>query len=294
MKKCVLCPRNCQVDRRNGKTGYCGQTSDMRIALMGLHHWEEPCISGTAGSGAVFFAGCNLGCVYCQNYQISHAPAGKVYSVSELAEGMIELQASGANNINLVTAFMFVPQIIEAIDIARSRGLTIPIVYNSSGYETVDTIRSLKGYVDIFLPDLKYVSAERAEKYSNAKDYFQYASAAIEQMYLQAGEAQFYQKAGQELIKSGVIVRHLVMPGATAESKKVIEYLSEKYGDSIYISIMSQYTPVASQLTEYPELSRRITKREYNKVVDYAIELGINNAFVQDREVAMESFIPDF
>ena len=298
----------------------------IRVARAALHFWEEPCISGTAGSGAVFFSGCNLGCVFCQNYAISRGHVGKNITVQRLSDIFLELQGKGANNINLVTAGHFLPVVIDALEDAKNRGLSIPIVYNTSSYEKVEAIRDLDGLVDIYLPDLKYVSSRLSEDFSKAPDYFEVASKAIEEMVRQTGEPEFFVKKkaslnqqmslwesedvmdaatynecaddlmseGREvLMKRGTIVRHLLLPGCTEDSKAVVKYLYETYGDSIFISIMNQYTPMP-QVSEHPLLSRKVTDDEYNEVLDYAIDSGIENAFMQEGDVAEESFIPDF
>lgn len=286
--KCVLCPRRCQADR-NSARGYCGERMQVRVARASLHMWEEPCISGSAGSGTVFFAGCPLRCVFCQNRKIALGDKGKELTTQQLARLFLLLQGKGAHNINLVTPTHFVPQIVAALKSAKMQGLWIPIVYNTSGYENVETLRMLEGYVDVYLPDLKYYSAELSAKYSSAPDYFVCASRAIKEMMRQTGVPIF----DQELMTRGVIVRHMVMPGHVGDAKTVLKYLYDTYQDDIYISIMNQYTPPA-ELTAYPELNRRVTHREYEKVVDYAIELGIQNAFIQEGDTANESFIPDF
>lgn len=311
MKACTLCPRACVVNRLNGETGVCGQSSEVKIARAALHMWEEPCISGKKGSGAVFFTGCPLHCVFCQNYSIATENYGKTVTIEKLADIFLNLQEQGANNINLVTAEQFVPQAVAALDIARANGLSLPIVYNSSAYENVETIKRLDGYVDIYLPDLKYVDSELSLYYSHAKDYFEKASAAIAEMVRQTGEPMFavedvpkwqvdvaeYQRrseGGESLIMTkGVIVRHLVLPGCIEDSRRVISYLLETYGKQIFISIMNQYTPLP-YVEDYKELTRRVTEEEYEAVVDYAIKLGIENGFIQEGDVAKESFIPTF
>lgn len=252
--------------------------------------WEEPCISGQRGSGTIFFSGCHLGCVYCQNYQISHGSAGKRITAGRLADIFMELRSQGAHNINLVSPTHFTPQIIEAIENARGKGFNLPVVWNTSGYEKPETLKLLEGYVDIWLPDLKYRSEELSQKYSRCKDYFLYASKAIREMLRQTGKPEF-DAAG--MMKKGIIVRHLVLPGCVEDSKEIIRYLHENFGDAIYISIMSQYTPVAP-IQRYPELNRKITGNEYDEVVDYAISIGVENGFIQEGETASESFIPDF
>lgn len=294
--KCNLCPRNCSVDREHGKTGYCGQTDKLYVARAALHMWEEPCISGKEGSGTVFFCGCSLRCIFCQNHAIALGKEkngdkiGKEISIQRLKEIFLELQSQGANNINLVTGTHYIPQIAEALRFAKAEGLIIPIVYNTGGYEKVESLRMLEGLVDIYLPDMKYVSGELSKEYSNAPDYFEVASIALEEMVRQVGEPEFDDRG---YIKKGVIVRHLVLPGSTKDSKAVLEYLWNTYGNKIYISIMNQYTPM-EQIKNHPLLSRKVTKREYQKVVDYALSLGWENGFIQEGETAKESFIPGF
>ena len=278
------------MNRQAGERGYCGMTQDIMIARAALHFWEEPCISGSNGSGAVFFTGCPLRCVFCQNRKIAIGRVGMPVSVHKLVEIFFELKDNGANNINLVTPTHYVPQICDALKYAKKNGLDLPVVYNTGSYERVDTLRMLEGLVDIYLPDCKYKSSELSERYSNAPDYFEVADAAIEEMIRQVGGASFGENG---MMKKGVIVRHMVLPGCTRDSKAVLKYLHDKYGDNIYLSIMNQYTPVG-ELQGYPELKRKITQREYDKVVDYAIDIGIENAFIQEGDTAKESFIPDF
>lgn len=293
MEKCTLCPRNCRKDRFHGEIGVCGQTEVIKIARAALHYWEEPCISGEKGSGAIFFSGCALHCVFCQNQEIANGTVGKEISGSRLTEICLELQEKGANNINLVTPGHFVPQIIPAIEQAKKEGLTLPIVYNTSSYEHVDTLKKLEGIVDIYLPDFKYMSAELSAKYSHAPDYSERAKEAIAEMVRQTGPASFYEKDGQELMGKGVIVRHLQLPGCMEDSKRIVQYLYETYGENIYISIMNQFTPL-KHVERYPELNRKVTEQEYDELVDYAIELGVENGFIQEGDTAEESFIPDF
>lgn len=294
---CRLCPRACGADRSRG-AGACrtcikkNEEGDWTIpvARAALHFWEEPCISGTEGSGTVFFSGCNLGCVFCQNREISTGESGKWISVKRLSEIFLELEEQGANNINLVTAGHVLPFVKTALLLAKEQGLHIPVLYNTSGYETAGAIKSLSGLVDIYLPDLKYVSNGLAKRYSNAEDYFGVASAAIDEMVKQTGAPVFDDRG---LMKRGTIVRHLLLPGSTMDSKRVIRYLYETYGDDIYISIMNQYTPMAA-VKEYPWLSRHVPKWEYDRVVDMAVSLGVKNGFTQEGEAADESFIPPF
>ncbi|MBE5875437.1 MAG: radical SAM protein [Lachnospiraceae bacterium] len=289
MAVCDLCPRGCQADREHGRNGYCGVSGELRVARASLHMWEEPPISGTYGSGTVFFTGCALRCVYCQNRKIALADLGEEISVSRLAEIFLKLQEKKAHNINLVTPSHYVLQIVEALELAKQQGLVIPIVYNTGSYEKVETLRMLEGLVDIYLPDCKYYSRDLAARYSNAPDYFEVASAAIAEMIRQVGTPVFE----DDLLKRGVVVRHMILPGNTRDSKAVLKYLYETYGNDIYISIMNQYTPLEA-MKDYPEINRRITPREYERVIDYALSIGIENAFIQEGDTATESFIPDF
>ena len=290
LKDCVLCPRECHVDRTAGKRGYCKATDELVVARAALHMWEEPCISGKEGSGTVFFSGCAVGCVYCQNSNIAKGLAGKIITTERLAEIFLELQDKEANNINLVTPSHYVPHIIEALNISRKKGLALPVVYNCSGYEKVETLRLLEGYIDIYLPDFKYMSDEPAKKYSNCKNYFTVAAEAIEEMVRQVGVAKFDERG---IMQKGVIVRHLTLPGYLEDSKRIIKHLYENYGNRIFISIMNQYTPITKNMM-YPELNRRITEEEYEELVDYAIEIGVEKGFIQEGETALESFIPEF
>ena len=290
LKDCHLCPRNCGVDRLAGQKGFCGVDAGIMVARAALHMWEEPCISGKEGSGAVFFSGCSLGCAFCQNRTISKGQSGTVITVEYLAELFLNLQAQKANNINLVTAGHFLPQVREAIILAKERGLTIPVVYNSSGYEKAEMLRYLDGLVDIYLPDLKYLEADLAGKYSHAKDYPEVAMKALEEMVRQVGTPEFDERG---MMKKGVIVRHLLLPGHVRNSKKVLEYLYGTYGDQIYISLMNQYTPMPA-MKDDPQLSRKVTDREYDRLLDHAISFGVTNCFIQEGETAKESFIPEF
>ena len=294
--KCILCPRECNVDRKQGKTGYCGQTNKIYVARAGLHMWEEPCITGKNGSGTVFFCGCSLKCIYCQNSKIalgnknSMEQIGKEISIERLKEIFIELQMKGAQNINLVTGTHYISQIAIALKEAKKEGLMIPIVYNTGGYEKKESLKLLEGLVDIYLPDMKYLSKELSKEYSHAEDYFDVTKEAIKEMVRQVGELTFDESKN---LKKGVIVRHLVLPGTTRDSKAVLEYLWNSYGNKIYLSILNQYTPM-EQMKNHPLLRRKVTKREYEKVVSYALSLGWENGFIQEGETAKESFIPGF
>lgn len=288
---CELCPRACGVNRREGEAGICCMDSTMRIARASLHQWEEPCLSGTKGSGTVFFSGCPLHCVYCQNYRIAAGDCGVPVTVPELRDIFLKLQAMGAHNINLVTPTHFVPSIADALEQAKTAGLTLPIVYNTSSYETVDTLARMDGLVDIYLPDMKYYSPDLAKQYSSAPDYFQVASAAIAEMYQQVGDPVF---RADGMLQSGVLVRHLLLPGQVRDSKRVVRYLWKTYHNHIFLSLMCQYTPLPHVAASYPELARRVTLEEYEELVDYAVDLGITQAYTQEMESASESFIPDF
>ncbi len=289
MNICNICPRNCNIDRSD-KTGYCGVTNTVKISRAALHMWEEPCISGEAGSGTVFFSGCNMKCVYCQNKEISYNAFGKEITIERLSEIFIELQEKGALNINLVTPTHYTLQIIRAVKLAKQKGLTLPVVYNTSSYEKVETLKQLEGIVDIWLADFKYIDNASALRYSKAGDYVQVAKAALEEMVRQQPQCIFDDNG---IMKKGVIVRHLVLPGLIENGKKAIKYLHNSFGDKIFISIMSQYTP-CTDLSDYPEISRKITQEEYDEVVDFAVEIGVENGFLQEGEAADESFIPPF
>lgn len=290
MKNCRLCPRNCGIDRLDDKKGFCGVSAKLKVARAALHMWEEPCLSGQNGSGTVFFAGCSLGCVFCQNHDISQGQAGKEITEERLAEIFLELQDKRANNINLVTAGHFVPQILKALHMAKEQGLSIPIVYNSSGYEKAETLQLLEGMVDIYLPDFKYMDPLPAKKYSYAESYPEVVKEALKEMYRQVGTPEFDEHG---IMKKGMIVRHLLLPGRVKDSKNILKYLCETYGENIYISLMNQYTPTP-KVEHDPLLSRKVTVREYERLIDYAISIGLQNGFIQEGETAKESFIPAF
>lgn len=340
INNCRLCPRNCGADRSK-KYGYCGESSAIRISRAALHMWEEPVVSGSRGSGAVFFTGCNLRCIFCQNAAISEGGSGREVSPEELAGIFFSLEAQGAHNINLVTPTHFVPGICEAIRIAKDKGLKLPFVYNTSGYESVGTLRMLDGLIDVYLPDFKYLDEKKARNYSNAPDYPEVAKEAISEMFRQVGkpltenESRKNDKEGSIItqggmpstegqignirgitkdepkesgdvvciIKRGVIVRHLVLPLGVKNACGVIDYLAETYGENIYISIMNQYTPLFDvpgalrpeqrrRLEPYPELHRKVTKREYDRVIGHCLELGLSNVFVQEDDASGADFIP--
>lgn len=290
MAHCVLCPRVCGANRLKGQKGYCQVDGTLRLGRAALHFWEEPCISGTKGSGAIFFSGCNMGCVFCQNHTLAIAEVGEAITVERLAAICLELQGQGAHNINLVTPTHYVPQIIEALHLSKAEGLKIPIVYNTSGYEKVETLKSLEGLVDIYLPDFKYAQEELARKYSKAVNYFEYATLALQEMVRQVGTPVFDEEG---MMQKGVIVRHLMLPGQLKNAKQVVSYLYETYGNQIYVSLMNQYTPLP-QASRYPELNRKVTKRGYEHLVNYALGLGLEQGFIQEGETAKESFIPAF
>ncbi len=309
---CDLCPRHCDVVRERGQRGYCGMTEEVSVARVAPHFWEEPCLSGQNGSGTVFFSGCNLRCVYCQNHKIAAGKVGRRMSITELSEAFLSLQEMKCHNINLVTPSHYVPQIGKALQQAK---LSVPVVYNTSSYECVQTLRQMEGLVDIYLADLKYLSADLAKRYSHAEDYPETAKAAIGEMVRQVGGIEYEcawetaeadgQNAGKKrvrnateypdgaLMKRGVIVRHLLLPGQTEEAKKVLKYLYETYGDSIAVSILNQYTPLP-HVAAYPELNRKVTEEEYEEVVEFALEIGIGHGFLQEGQAASESFIPEF
>lgn len=287
---CLLCPRKCGINRSTGQTGVCGVSSEIKVARAALHYWEEPCISGKRGSGAVFFSGCSLHCVFCQNREISDGKAGKVISKERLSDIFMELADKGANNINLVTPGQYIPDIVWAVNDAKSRGMKLPIIYNTSGYENVTELKLLEGIVDVYLPDFKYMDSTLSARYSRAKDYPSVAKQALSEMVRQQPDVVIDDATG--LIQKGVIVRQLLLPGHVNDAKAVLKYLYDTYHDHVYISMMSQFTPIA--LKDYPEINRTVTKREYERLVNYALEIGITNAFIQEGDVAKDSFIPAF
>lgn len=288
LKNCCLCPRKCGINRYEQK-GYCGANNKLKIAHYSLHMWEEPVISGETGSGTIFFSNCNMKCMYCQNTKISLDGYGKYTSLKRLEEIMLELQDKGANNINLVTPTHYVPQIAKVLKKIKNKTLNIPVVYNTGSYENIGTIMMMNNLVDIYLADLKYYDDELALKYSLCKDYFEVATMAIDEMYRQVGSLQIDDNG---LMKKGLIVRVLILPGHVEDAKNIIKYLYKTFGDSIIISIMNQYTPINK--CKYDNLNRKVTDEEYNEVIDFAAELGVVNAFVQEGDTASESFIPDF
>lgn len=288
LKKCNLCKRNCLVNRYKN-TGFCKQTDEIRIAKACLTYLEEPCISNKDGSGTIFFSGCNLGCCYCQNIKISTNNYGENITTKRLADIMIELQNKGAININLVTPTPHIIKLIEAIKLAKTNGLNIPIIYNTSSYENIETIKLLNGLIDVYLPDLKYFNDTYAIKYSKAPYYFETAKENIKEMYNQVGTCQFDNKGN---IKKGVIVRHLMLPTLKEDSKEILKYLYKTYKDNIYISIMNQYTIMDN--IKYKELTKNIKKKDYEEIIDYMINIGIKNAFCQLENTNSKKYIPDF
>lgn len=311
MSSCTLCPRRCGVNRLEGQTGFCGMTAEIMAARAALHFWEEPCISGRPdyadarqpgmpekagrdrkyGSGAVFFSGCNLRCAYCQNGIIAEGRSGRIITPERLAEIFLELQNKGACNINLVTPDPFIPQIAAAVFSAREKGLSLPVVFNCGGYESVDALRMLEGIVDVFLTDFKYMNEELAARYSKAPDYPDAAKAALDEMVRQIPETVF---DGDGNMIRGVIVRHLLLPGNVRNAKAVAEYVYSRYGSKVWLSMMRQFTPVNGVEERFPELGRRVTGREYGRLLDYLTDMGVENCYIQDGGTAAESFIPAF
>ncbi len=290
LRCCCLCPRRCGRDRASGETGFCRAGVLPRVALASLHHWEEPCISGTRGSGTVFFSHCNLRCVFCQNYELSHRGEGTDLSPSGLADTFVRLMERGAHNVNLVTPTHYLPQIAWALRIARDRGLAIPVVYNTNAYENPEALARLDGLVDVYLPDLKYCDPGLARRYSSAEDYFGVATRAILEMRRQVGPATFSQDG---LMTRGVLVRHLVLPGHVEDSKRVLDWVKANLGNDVYVSVMSQYLPM-HEARRFPEIDRRLTQAEYDEVLDYFEALGLENGFMQDTSSQDTSFIPKF
>lgn len=288
LNKCEICPRKCKVNRNNGELGYCKASNKMKIGGYHLHMWEEPIITGKYGSGTIFFSYCNLRCAYCQNYDLSFDSVGEYITVERLSDIMLELQEMQAENVNLVTPTHYIPLIKNSIVLAKEKGLKIPIVYNTSGYESVESLKTLEGLIDIYLPDFKYYDNSLG-KYSSVADYFNIASLALKEMYRQVGKPKYNKKG---MLKKGVIVRHLVLPNNYQDSKKIINYLYQEYKDNIILSIMNQYT--ITKITKYPELNQKVDPKEYDNLIDYAYNLGIRKCFTQEEESQSESFIPKF
>lgn len=290
LSECTLCPHKCKVNRLDGELGRCKAGKEIKYNLAMLYYNEEPCISGEKGSGNIFFSCCNMNCVYCQNYKISQLRNGNEITIEELAELFLNLQIKGANNINLVTATMYVPQIIESIKIARNLGLKIPIVYNCGGYESIETIKMLNGYVDIYLPDFKYYNNDTAFKYSKIKNYFENASESIKEMYKQVGDPIIGENG---IMKKGVIIRNLILPGKTEESKLILKWIKDNFENNVYVSLMAQYFP-CYEAKKYDEINRKITQKELNEVENYLFELDITNGYIQDLEEQEEQYVPKF
>lgn len=290
LSSCTICPHNCKVNRNNGKIGRCRSGNEVKIALASVHNYEEPCISGKNGSGTIFFSNCNLSCIYCQNYKISQLGKGYELSVEELANIMLEQQEKGANNINLVTPTMYAYQIIEAIKIARKSGLNIPIVYNTNGYENVKTIQDLNGYINIYLPDLKYYSNELSKKYSKVDNYFKYTTEAIKEMYRQVGCPVFDENG---IIKKGLIIRHLVLPNHLQNSKHVLKWIKENMPEDTYVSVMAQYFPTY-KAKEDDLINRKLTKKEYKEIEEFLYTLDLKNGYMQELGEHEEEYVPDF
>ncbi len=287
---CNICPHNCEINRLNGEVGRCKATDKVKVALASIHNFEEPCISGEKGSGTVFFSNCNLRCIFCQNYKISQLGLGKEISIEELADIFIDEQNKNVENINLVTPTMYVYQIIEAIKIARSKGLYIPIVYNSNGYENVETIKKLKGYIDIYLPDLKYSNDKISYKYSGIKHYFESATAAIKEMYNQVGNPVLDENG---IMKKGLIIRHLVLPNNLQNSKDILKWINDNIDKKVFVSIMAQYFPTHKS-NQFPEINRKLTKEEYEEIEDYLYSLDLDNGYIQELGEHEEEYVPDF
>ena len=290
LEKCNICPHNCEINRLNGEVGRCKATDKVKVALASIHKFEEPCISGEKGSGTVFFSNCNLRCIFCQNYKISQLGLGKEISIEELADIFIDEQNKNVENINLVTPTMYVYQIIEAIKIARSKGLYIPIVYNSNGYENVESIKKLKGYIDIYLPDLKYSNDKISYKYSGIKHYFESATAAIKEMYNQVGNPVLDENG---IMKKGLIIRHLVLPNNLQNSKDILKWINDNMDKNVFVSVMAQYFPT-HMAKEFPEINRKLTKEEYEEIEDYLYSLDLDNGYIQELGEHEEEYVPDF
>lgn len=290
LKHCNICPRNCGIDRTGMSFGFCKSSDQVRVARVSLHQWEEPCISGEEGSGTVFFSGCNLNCVFCQNHDISQEGIGKEITIERLSDIFLEQQKRGANNINLVTPTHYAVQIVEALKIAKKKGLNLPVVYNSNGYEALHTLELLRGYVDVFVPDLKYFKDEYGIRYSKVPNYFSNASKAIEKMVEIAGKVEFDERG---IIQKGVIIRHLMLPGLLFDSKKIVDYIHNTFGDKVYLSIMNQYTPMF-KACDYKEINKPLNSKHYDSLIEYCLDIGIKNAFIQDEGTDEKSYVPEF
>lgn len=290
LESCTICPHNCKVNRLEGKLGRCKCSKNVKIALSSLHFAEEPCISGKNGSGTIFFSNCNLKCIYCQNYKISHLGKGREITIEELAEEFLNQQKKGAHNINLVTPTMYVPQIIEAIKIAKMNGLNLPIIYNTNGYEKIETIKMLEGCIDVYLPDLKYYSDNLAKKYSGIENYFKYASSAIKEMINQVGLPKFNEDG---MIIKGVIIRHLVLPNHLQNTKNILKWIKENLPQDTWISVMAQYFP-EYKAKEDNLLNRKLKYKEYKEIEEYMYLLNFENGYMQDLEENEEQYVPKF
>lgn len=287
-RDCTLCPRLCHVDREH-KFGICNASDKVEVALVSLHRWEEPCLSGTNGAGTVFFSHCNLRCIFCQNYEISTEGKGYEVSIERLAQIFLEQEQRGAHCLELVTPTHYVVQIIQALDIAKAKGLTIPVAYNTSGYERAEIIEALKGYIDIFLPDFKYIWNDTAKAYSRAPNYPEVVKTAIAKMYELVGKHVFK----DNIMQRGMIIRHLILPWQYKESMEIVKYIWDNYGDNVYLSLMNQYTPMYKALT-HPKLNRKLTTFEYDKVVNYAVDVGFTKCYIQEGKTATAKFVPNF
>ena len=290
LERCEICPHRCKINRNSGLKGRCRCDDKIKIALASIHNYEEPCLSEINGSGTIFFTNCNLNCIYCQNYEISQMEKGKDVTIEELAQIMLRQQAKGVNNINLVTPTMYAYQIIEAIKIARKNGLHIPIIYNTNGYENIETIKALDGYIDIYLPDLKYYSNDICKKYSKIDNYFEIATSAIKEMYKQVGGSEFNEKG---IMQKGLIIRHLILPNYIQNTKHILKWIKENMPSDVYVSIMAQYFPTY-KAKEDELLNRKITKKEYKEVENYLYTLGLENGYMQDLGEHEEEYVPNF
>ena len=290
LKNCKLCIRGCKVNRYKNKLGFCNASKNLEVSKAQLHFWEEPCISGENGSGTVFFSHCNFKCVFCQNHIISQEGFGKTITIERLSQIFLELQEKGANNVNLVTPTHYVPQIIEALNIAKSKGLILPIIYNTNGYDSLETIQALKGYIDIYLPDYKYFNDKYSLKYSKALGYRKNLKEIIKEMISQVGKPVFDEKG---IIKQGVIIRHLMLPGLLFDSKKIIDDIYNSFGNYVYISIMNQYTPM-NKVCNYPEINKPLNPKHYDSLIDYALSIGVTQGFIQDSGTSTTSYVPIF
>lgn len=290
LKQCKICPHNCNVNRLNGKIGRCKCADKIKIALASVHNYEEPCISGINGSGTIFFSNCNMNCIYCQNYEISQLGKGKEISIKELADIFINQQEKGVNNINLVTPTMYAFQIIEAIKLAKKNGLIIPIIYNTNGYEKIETLKALQGYIDVYLPDLKYYSNKLSIKYSKVNNYFSVATEAIKEMYRQVGTPKFNEDG---IMQRGIIIRHLVLPNYIQNSKNILKWIKENMPQDVYVSIMAQYFPTY-KAKEDELLNRKLTKKEYKEIENFLYTLDLKNGYIQELGEHEEEYVPDF